>query len=93
MARHKQHRKAHKKIPVLATTGLAVFALNAINEYRANGVDGLKWATLGVNKNGVWQADKFIANLTPPAAGIGGSMLAAKTGANRYISSVPMVKF
>ena len=82
-----------KKIPVLATTGAAVFALKGVKAYQETGYNGLMWNTLGVDVAGKFHAAKFLENMAPPAIGAAGSMLAAKMKVNRYISGIPFLKW
>lgn len=87
-----------RKLPLLATAGALVFAANAYTGYTKGnaagaGWPGFRWATIGVANDGKFYMDQFIKNILPPAVGAAGSMIAAKTGVNRYIQSVPFVKF
>lgn len=99
MARFKRKKSSHrsKKIPVLATAGVAVFALNAYSGYMGKagsqgGGKGIAWTTLGIDNAGKFQTAQFVENVMPLVAGIGGSALAAKFKLNRHISSIPMFK-
>lgn len=92
MAKKKRTSHKSKKIPVLATAGVAIFALNAIREYQANGPNGLAWAALGTEANGKFHTDKFLMNVAPIIVGVGGSMIASKTRMNRHLSAIPMFK-
>lgn len=92
MAKHKTRRHARQKIPMLATAGIVAYAVNAYNGYKQAGVNGLSYNTIGVSE-GKFHLDQFGRNVMAPAAGIAGSMLAAKFGANRYISKIPFFKF
>jgi len=89
--------KKNRKLPVFATAGAAIYGLNAYAGYKGvggagSGVNGLKWNTLGIDNAGVFHWDKFLANSLPLIVGVGGSMVAARTGMNRYISAIPFVK-
>jgi hypothetical protein len=86
----KRGRSKHK-IPILATAGAAVFALNAYGGYKRDGAQGVAWNTVGTDHSGRFDVNQFIVNVTPPVIGALGSMLAAKFGINRYIK-IPMVK-
>jgi hypothetical protein len=91
MAKRKsKSRSKNRKIPLLASVGVGVYALTAYNEYKKNGVEGLTWSTIGV-AHGKFSMDRAIAVFTPLAVGIGGSMLASKAGANKYLK-VPYIK-
>jgi len=98
MAKKKRSgRRGSKKIPILATVGAGLFALEAYNGWQGKtgagtGINGLKWSTLGIDNKGKFQMAKLIQNLTPVAVGVGGSILASKVKANRYVS-IPMFKF
>jgi hypothetical protein len=90
---HKKH-SGHKsrKIPLLATAGVAAYALNIYND-RGNGVNGFKWQALGIDNSGKFEGAKFIQVMTPPLIGILGSAAASKFKLNRYISGIPVFKF
>ena len=88
----KSRRGGSKKIPVLATSGALVFGIKAYNGYKATGADGLMWNTVGVDVSGKFHPAKFVENMMPVIAGVGGSMVAGKMKANRYLSSIPFVK-
>lgn len=95
--RKKGSSRRSKKIPVLATAGVAVFALNAYNGYMGKagsqgGGKGIAWTTLGIDNGGNFQVKQFAENMLPLVAGIGGSALAAKFKMNRYISGIPLFK-
>ena len=90
--------KSKKKIPALATIGVAVYGMQAYSGYKGTagggpGVMGLKWNTLGVDNTGKFVWSKFLQNSLPLIVGVGGSMAASKLDMNRYISAIPWVKF
>lgn len=86
-----------KKLPLLAMAGAVTYGLNAYNGYMGTagggaGANGLKWNTLGIDNTGKFNKSKFFMNCLPLIVGIGGSLVAAKTGMNRYIAAIPFVK-
>lgn len=96
MARKKRSGRREKKIPVLATAGAAIFAMRVYDGYRGAGgskagVPGIAWTTIGMDNSGKIQGKKIVNNLAPLAIGIGGSMLASRMGANRYLK-LPFIK-
>lgn len=91
MARRKKYSRKSKKIPMLATAGIAAYALNIYND-RGNGMNGIRWQALGIENNGTFNSGKFVQVMTPPVVGVVGSALASKFKLNRYLSSVPFVK-
>ena len=91
MARRKRSGHKSRKIPLLATAGAAVFALHAYDGYKQSGANGFAYNTIGVSQ-GTFHMDTFVANMMPLVAGVGGSMLASKTKANRYLAGIPMIK-
>jgi len=87
----------NKKLPLFATAGAAVYGMNAYHAYTVGnnagkGMAGLRWATLGIANDGKFYWSQFVMNSLPLIVGVGGSMVAAKTGMNRYVQSIPFVK-
>lgn len=93
MARKKRSRSRGKsKLPLMATAGVVGYGLNAFKGYQQSGSAGVIWNTVGVDANGTFSMQKLIMNVTPLAAGIAGSMIASKVGANKYLAKVPMFR-
>ena len=95
--RRKKSSRRSKKIPVLATAGVGVFALNAYSGYMGKagsqgGAKGIAWTTLGIDNSGKFVMSQFIENMAPLAVGIIGSAAASKFGLNRRISAIPVFK-
>lgn len=93
-----------KKIPIIAATGVALFAMNAYANYASagGGTAGLNKAayySLGIESSSYYSGapggvdiKQTIKGVSPLIVGIGGSMLASKLKMNRYISSIPFFK-
>lgn len=93
MAKNKRSksRRTSTKVPVLAAAGVGAFGLNAYQSYKATGLNGLKWNTLGIDVSGKFHPKKLAENLIPVGVGVGGSILASKVGANRMIARIPLI--
>jgi len=95
--------KPKKKLPLLATGGAAIFTYNCYKDFNQGSpsdIGKLLWENFGVNHNGYAgstvgpiKLTQMLKGLAPVIVGIGGSMAAAKLGANRYFSSIPFFKW
>jgi len=92
MAKKKRSGRRNQKIPIAASLGAAAFAWNAYSGYKAQGVPGMVLNTIGVDAKGNFNSSYLKKGMVPLGIGVGISMLASKTGANRYISKIPFVK-
>jgi len=92
MSRKRKSARKSKKIPILATAGALAFGWYVYERTKAEGLNGLKASTIGVDTAGKWHANAFIRNVAPLAIGAGGSALGAKLGLNRYFAKIPFFK-
>jgi len=92
MAKKKRSGRRNTKIPVAASLGAAAFAWNAYSGYKTQGVPGMVLNTIGVDSKGNFNSSYLKKSMIPLAVGVGVSMLASKTGANKYISKIPFLK-
>jgi hypothetical protein len=90
--RKKSHGHKSRKIPLLATVGVAAYGANIYNGYKAGQLPGATFAALGVNASGQFSMAQFGKSIAPVAVGVIGSMIASKTGVNRYLAKVPLFK-
>jgi len=85
-----------QKISALATAGgigtVAKMLFSAPSGYTTP-FDALKEGKYGVAVDNMVHNMKNMSNWAPAVIGIGGSMIASKTGANRYISALPFLKW
>lgn len=92
MARkHKKSGHRSKKIPVLASAGIAAYGLQAYRGYKAGGLTEAAAWMIGTDASGKFHAEWLLRDLSPVVVGAVGSMVAAKSGINRYVK-VPMFK-
>ena len=91
MAKKRKRSSKSRKIPVLATAGMAAFGLQAYNGYKAGGVKEMMVWTIGTDSNGKFHPEWLVRNAMPIVAGAAGSMIATKAKINRYVR-VPFVK-
>ena len=84
-----------RKIPLFATAGMGIGLYTLWKELRARPTS--EWGTtftalmFGYGADGKFDLKRAKAGI-PIALGIGGSMVAAKTGANRYTTGIPLIK-
>ena len=88
-----------QKLPVFATVGALAWGMGAYKAYQNGavnagyGTDAVTYYMTGYNKlTNKWSASALLINSAPLIAGVAMSALASKTGFNRYLKGIPMVK-
>lgn len=104
--RMKRAGKKDRRIPLFTTAGAAIYGYNAYKgglgmaeyttqqklDYTLTGLTGMRVGSATGDGTAVkWDSGIFINTWTPVAVGIAGSMIAGKTGINRYLRKVPLV--
>lgn len=94
MARRTSKHSSHKKkIPLLATAGVAGTALYVAEAYKNGGSKSAMHALTGMTTDGTFVMHDAIVTYTPAIVGVIGSAVASKLHINRYMSGVPVFKF
>ena len=86
----KKGSRRKQKIPILATAGMIVGLKNLYDGYKEGGTHRVMVSLTGYDPNYGFNW-KWATATIPMVLGAGGSMLAAKTGINRYVK-VPYFK-
>ena len=91
MARRKKSRgRRRRKIPIAATAGMLIGLKNLWDGYKAGGTSRAMICLTGYDPNYGFNW-KWATATIPMVAGAGVSMVAAKSGLNRYIK-IPIFK-
>ena len=91
MARRKKSRgRRRRKIPIAATAGMLIGLKNLWDGYKAGGTSRAMICLTGYDPNYGFNW-KWATATIPMVAGAGVSMIAAKSGLNRYIN-IPIFK-
>lgn len=90
MTKKKNSTRRRQKIPILATSGMLIGLKNLWVAYKEGGTHRAMVALTGYDPNYGFNW-KWATALIPMALGGLGSMIAAKSGINRYIR-IPYVK-
>ena len=90
MAKKRKGGRRRQKIPIAATVGMLIGLKNLWEGYKAGGTGRALICLTGYDENYGFNW-KWATATIPMVAGAGISMIAAKSGINRYIK-VPFVK-